>query len=845
MKLHLPLKLRAALLALCLTCAPSAFSFDDTIFKFEDSLASETGSYTLASETGSPTRNLHSVTGTVPDGTTAVYEDSGVVAGASFGANYKLTSELKEAITFTPSFHVRLGDNYWSGAEGGAPTIYPGTSFTLLTYVNLSSVSGQAAFFGTGDASGEGFLFGVKDGKLKVTTKGKADYVLTSMTALSADRWYALAVSYNADGGTNGKGLASFYVDGNLVGSLEIDKGFNQHLGTGSAIGSGSKDNPQDRWNGAMAELQILSGALTAEQVREASHLANMVVWTNAAASSEWNGENWYVPGASTRTTFAAGEWAIFGDATADTIQISEDINAGGMSVTGDYTYTAADGKTLSLCAVEISDDSSVTFGAAASTTGTFTITGSVYAAGDQGTGKLKVAGDTVNVDGTIHTALEVTGGTLTAGFISGNTEISGGSVTLTGGKNAFTGSDLLVSGGKLEIQFTNSTKASCIAASSNVSITGDGTLKLSGHDMLGWGDVSPAAINLEGEDVEGSNVDKIAKLDIVETDSTKAMTLKSVIRMSGYSEMKGSAVNTLGTSFEASGVNNTISNDILVRELLTIDVDAAGELTIASKLSDHADGAHNITKLGEGKVIFSNTGSTWTENLAVQEGIVQLKGGAKLGSGEIALAKGTTLEFSGTGDLTNVVTGSGKLSVLAGADYKVKSNMTLGATIENAGKFTLDGENGGKLTFTAKDDLTRGTDVEYRDPTPNPQTGNGYAEGTFIIIKNVGGASADGIDEIYIKGETDPYTDIVVAENGVKIVGDRAMKGHYYVRNSSTFKYGEKNLDDTDANAAAWDTTTGVVLNDNKLIMLTDLNKIAADQDGIILVQDPTDAEA
>ena len=798
MKLHLPLKLRAALLALCLSCAPGAFSFDDTIFKFEDSLASETGG------------DLFSITGVMSNGS-ASYVDSGLLAGTYTGV-YKLTAEMGKAISFDSSSHVKLGNRYWSDGDG---KISPETSFTFVTHAKFSSVSGNAAFFGTGDSNSVGFLFGMQNGKFKVTTKGQRDYVLGSMAALSANQWYALAVSY--DSVTK---VATFYVDGQSVGTITLESAFNGAGGAGAAIGSGSKDKAQDRWNGEMAEFQILNGALTSDQVREASHLASVIYWSNIAGTSKWNvsDQNW--TDGNDALTFEAGQWAIFGKFTAGTIQISEDINAGGMSVTGDYTYTAADGKTLSLCAVEISDDSSATFGAAASTTGTFTIIGSVYAAGDLGTGKLKVAGDTVNVDGTIHTALEVTGGTLTAGFISGNTEISGGSVTLTCGRNAFTGSDLRVSGGELEIQFTNSTKASCIAAGTNISITGGGTLKLTGHDMLGWEEVSPAAINLEG-----TEADKIATLIINEnTTSGSVMTLPSAIKMSGYAEMKGSAVNTHGTSFEASGENNTISNDILVRDLLTIDVDTAGELTIKSKLLDYTDSngavsSKKITKTGEGRVIFTNstyvenTDKKWSNTLAVQEGIVQLKDGAKLGTATIDLAKGTTLEFSGTGDLMNAVTGSGTLSVLAGANYTVKSNMILGATIENAGTFALDGTHGGMLTFTSKDDLTRGEGVVYRDPILSKKTEestqNGYAEGTFIIIKNVDGASAGGIDKIYIKGETDPYTDIVGDVNGVKIVGTNAMKGLYYV-NSDTFKYGEKTINGNPANAAASDDTTG-----------------------------------
>ena len=323
MKLHLPVRLRAALLALCVACTPHAFSFDDTVFKFEGSPNSETGDgyHTTAD-----------VSVALPAGTTdPTYIDTNLDVGSAIG-NYKLTQSLGKAISFDGNTHVKLGDAYWSN---GAGALSPSSSVTLTTYVNMSSVTGYSAFFGTGDGSGAGLAFGMKDGKLKVTTKGNTDYILTGMTALNANQWYALAVSY--DDTTH---IASFYVDGEFVGSLTLGTGFSNPGGAGAAIGSGSKDTAQDRWTGSMAEFRILSGSSTTRDILAASYLLDLVMWSNGESTNVWNttSNNWTSDGSS-NTHFSTRQWAVFDALKSNTIQVTEDIIAAGMTVAGTYSF--------------------------------------------------------------------------------------------------------------------------------------------------------------------------------------------------------------------------------------------------------------------------------------------------------------------------------------------------------------------------------------------------------------------------------------------------------------------------------------------------------------------------
>ncbi|MCI6981623.1 MAG: autotransporter domain-containing protein [Akkermansia muciniphila] len=670
MKLHLPLKLRAALLALCLTGAPSAFSFDDTIFKFEDSTASETGSglHTVAAENA------------VVSGT-ATYIDSGLVVGYAIG-NHKLTAGLGQAFSFDGSTHIKLYDAYWSN---GAGALKPSSSFTLTAYVNLDSVAGKtAALFGTGDGTGSGFVFGVKDGKLKVTTKNKTDYVLTGMTALNAKQWYALAVSYDAT-----THLASFYVDGEFVGNLTMGTEFNDPGEADAAIGSGSKNTNQDRWTGSMAEFQILSGSSTASDILAASYLLNPIMWNNGESTGVWDtaSKNW-TENSSENTSFTTKQWAIFAAYFANTIRVTENITSAGMTVGGDYSFDVYAGATLTAGGMEISDDTTVTLNGVGSTS----IKGYVNSVGDKKNGILKIDSGTVTVTGAINSELKLTGGRLSVPLITGKTEVSGGRLTIKGEANAFSGSELLISGGTVEFFYNPGSQKSCISSGTSVTVKKGGTLKLTGHDMLGWGNISPSNIVLRGEAGAGNQ----AILDIQDTASC---TFRPTVKMEGYSELTGTKFNSYSNNensdnlIVASGVGNIVSAELDVRRAARLKVEANGELTIAGIIANGADSSGKLVKTGTGTLIVTSSAAdtrNFSRGTRIEEGTLLLTGQGSLGTGAVTIATNGTLKVSG-GSLGGAVTNNGMISLEAG------SHLILASAIENTGTMTV--ANGAEIT--------------------------------------------------------------------------------------------------------------------------------------------------
>ncbi|MDD6813756.1 MAG: autotransporter domain-containing protein [Akkermansia muciniphila] len=683
MKLHLPLKLRAALLALCLTGAPSAFSFDDTIFKFEDSTASETGTglHTVAAENA------------VVSGTTK-YDASGLVAGSTIG-NHKLTTGLGQAFSFNGSTHIKLYDAYWSNGDGA---LSPSSSFTLTTYVKLDSVDGKtAALFGTGDGTGSGFAFGVKDGKLKVTTKNKTDYVLTGMTALNDNQWYALAVSYDAT-----THLASFYVDGEFVGNLTMGTEFNNPGGAGAAIGSTSRDTELDRWSGSMAEFQILSGSSTARGILDASYLLNPIMWNNGESTRVWDttSKNW--TDGSENTSFTTKQWAIFAKDFANTIRVTENITSAGMTVGGAYFFDVYAGATLTAGGMEISDDTTVTLKGV----GSVSISGNVDSVGDNKDGILKIDSGTVTVTGAINSELNLTGGRLSVPLITGKTEVSGGRLTIKGEANAFSGSKLLISGGTVEFFYNPGSQKSCISSGTTVTVNKGGTLKLTGHDMLGWGDISPSNIVLQGKAGAGNQ----AILDIQDTGSC---TFRPTVEMMGYSELTGTKFNSFSKDevrdnlIVASGVGNIVSAELDVRRAARLKVEASGELTIAGIIANGGDSSGQLVKTGTGTLIVTSSAAdtrNFSRGTRIEEGTLLLTGQGSLGTGAVTIATNGTLMVSG-GSLGGAVTNNGMISLEAG------SHLILASAIDNTGTMTVaDGAEITRLnTALTFDDAKKG----------------------------------------------------------------------------------------------------------------------------------------
>ena len=228
---------------------------------------------------------------------TAVYTESGLTMGDSIG-KYTLTANLGKAVDLRStttggytwltqnSVHYTSTNggnntNYFAltstVTENGTTTVTQGTDFTIMAYVNFDNVSGEQFIFGTSNAVSNGLAFGLNNGKLDLLAKYVDHHDLTNGPTILADTWYLLAVSYDSTLDT-----ATFYVNGDNVGSITLGKKFNLPTGgVGGAIGAGTQDLvenagaiiPQGVVDAQIAELKVFNSALSQSQILTQAHL--------------------------------------------------------------------------------------------------------------------------------------------------------------------------------------------------------------------------------------------------------------------------------------------------------------------------------------------------------------------------------------------------------------------------------------------------------------------------------------------------------------------------------------------------------------------------------------------
>ncbi len=393
------------------------------------------------------------------------------------------------------------------------------------------------------------------------------------------------------------------------------------------------------------------------------------LTWTGNTGS-DWNhlGSNWADSNGVT-TSFLNGDSVTFGtNATSKMVNIVEDITTGTISINDNYTF-------------KVSVDSELT------------------------TNNLTIASEktlTINGDAT----LTINGG------ISGNVTVDGGELSVSGA-GAIANGTLTIKNGTVTAEHDGS-ENSVIAANTTIKVGTGGSLVLKGHDMLRWGNSSPAQILLES-----SNAAQVAKLDIQDENEGKTgMTGTTSYVMKGNAEITGTRLNSYDMSITATGTNNKLTlSEMHVRHALSIDVTNAGdELTIESKLVNTTanDDAKDITKTGAGTLVIDNNSNTWDKTLNVNAGILKMNEDANL-AGTVKMATGTTLE-TGTGTIAN-------LTMATGTTLDADTAITLGGVLELTSGITLDGglyttmmalEEGGSLTLFTGITTLKIDDVSY-----------------------------------------------------------------------------------------------------------------------------------
>ena len=305
------------------------------------------------------------------------------------------------------------------------------------------------------------------------------------------------------------------------------------------------------------------------------------------------------------------------------------------MDVNGSINYTAA-GPVI----VNVGD-------ANTAVAATFTNSVKTSSLGVANAGSTATFKDVLNLAGnaTIAGTLVVDSNSATASSISG--AISGGgnlvkngsgTLNLTNTANSTRINKLTVSDGTVNLTGVNGSGHGMVK--DTLTIQGGGTMNITAnHDALGWGTNGLQNLVMEGSD------GNVAKLNFAPSHATATVTAGFDLDMKGYSQITGRAFNTFdGSSIHASGKENSIEA-LQMRNAATVDIDANGELSIAS-LSQFSGSSGALTKTGAGTLIL--TGNTTNTATNVSAGTLALTSSVGSITGTLSIADGATLKLAG-----------------------------------------------------------------------------------------------------------------------------------------------------------------------------------------------------
>ena len=337
---------------------------------------------------------------------------------------------------------------------------------------------------------------------------------------------------------------------------------------------------------------------------------------------------------------------------------------------------------------------------------GTLAVSGSAASAINVGGG----SNNMINVGGNGNTTLtidvaDVTGDTnadLTINTVLKNSPFGGGSLTKTGlgtltltGLNTYTGGTI-VNQGVLAVGGATNT------VNGNVLVNANGTLRLAAPNVLGTG----TAVTLNGGtfDLQGHR-DYFASLT-----------------MGGNAQVTGSGwfiLNDPSGNVTTTGTGNagTIAARMAIASQYgsasgartqTFDIIGGTSLTVSGAIANNLEGSAqtgSLRKIGDGTLILTNQGNSYTGATSIQAGTVILQGG----NGRVLGGSGITVEPDGTiqwnashniADTTPLTVNGGTLNLQNRAEY-------LGVLTLNEGS-QVNGTPGSFLVFTGAQGLVQ-----------------------------------------------------------------------------------------------------------------------------------------
>ena len=481
MKLRLPHKFQAALLAAIASVSFTTLSsgtqvqaaMQDAVWDFEGSIEAQTGITGLGYEF---------------KGGTATYVDSNIFIGRDLTSTQVSLANLGQAIDISSSQYIRVTDNgYWSTGDGALKLgNTPTNDFTISVWTKLDAISGERFILGTSDGDNMGFSFAMRDGKLDFLAKAVAHHDVSNTTA-PTNEWVNLTITYDA-----ATGASTGYINGDSIGTITLNNVTFKNGGGNLGIGSGSANQKQASFDGQIASLSILSGAMTAEQVKAQAAVAadtlGTYTWSATAEGSDWADAVWTKDSEGGQYFQNIGN-AVFGaDAAVTTVGVRSTTHAHDVTLGGTYTFNLGNGVELTMNKLTLENAASAAFnstGSASMQIGTVAGPGTVTAG--QGVDirayNINAGSGTVTIAGA--------GSVTTTEGASGNVAVSSGATWKLGGSGNWTYSGVLSGAGNIEKIGAGSLTLSAANTFTGALTISEGTVKVGNNNALGAYDAS------------------------------------------------------------------------------------------------------------------------------------------------------------------------------------------------------------------------------------------------------------------------------------------------------------------------------------------------------------------
>ncbi|MCB1277100.1 autotransporter-associated beta strand repeat-containing protein [Prosthecobacter sp.] len=420
---------------------------------------------------------------------------------------------------------------------------------------------------------------------------------------------------------------------------------------------------------------------------------------------------------------FGSGTWALLG---ANTYTGSTTITEGILALADTFSGSSVN---------VLPDANSITFDASLFT--------------NSAGGTFAYVGDGANASSETVGALVATAGAGTVAAVSG----SGGSAALT-----FSSLGTISAGAGINF-VTDAGSSITLTGASDTSGILDAHLFYNGADFASSSAVTAATYTTEatGASLVGGNTtpylvntaDIAAQLDAtinagIKFNDTRALTLAAAqtLTINNGANTAGGILVTGGSTVTisgGSGITSGGSGDLVFR------TDGAGD-TLNLNTPILASSTGGWTKLGAGTLVLgaANAGASGTGKVSINEGVVQLGTGARLGatSMDVALRQGATLDLNGN-SLGSTASSTGSIDELNGAGSIINSGALASLRVGNANASSLfTGTIAGAIT------LVKNGSGSFR--IQGPQTFSGGVEinaGNYIVtsLADIGVASGLG----------------------------------------------------------------------------------------------------